>query len=476
MNMVDIILKGIMKFGLERKMWETSQAIKKEANLPEQDWSPYIQEKMIYPTEVQTVIEAPNEDHVRMYEEDLKIIEEEKSKSLKLIDSMIPHYHPLNFLGERTICLINKDPVYTIASLDRKKKPGIDMDNLGTKLYLVGDYLYEGNGDVDLALFTQTAYNSYETLLEESEKNMQIAQKGKEGEDQVSRVLQQCRDRFFYLENVVIPVSGEQGKTSETDVYIINSKGVFVCEVKNYGKSGQTLMIPNTGDWEIYEGDKFLKSKPSAFVQNERHCNATSAFIKEHLGKEVPIIPVVIIANDEVMINRQTQNAVIRADEICRFVENWQDAVDYETQKQVVQAFEENMLDANDFPVKLNRDRAGYLSSVIEEMVPYLQVNEKIAVELTKMYVQGMTLSKILMLIIAVLCIIPAIDSGILGIGFIVFCLLLVYCARSTLATILGCVSVVCLMAVFLTASPALLAVSIIGAVLSWRMTFKNAN
>ena len=269
---------------------------------------------------------------------------------------------------------------------------------------------------------------------------------------------------------------GEKGKTSETDVYIINSKGIFVCEVKNYGRSGQTLIISDTGDWVICERNRFIKSKPSAFIQNERHCNATSAFIKEHLGKEVPIIPVVIIANNEVEIDMQTQNAVIRPDEISAFVESWQDAVDYEIQKQIVQAFEENKLDANDFPVKLNRDKAGYLNGVIEELVPYLQVNEKIAVELTKMYGQGRTLSKILMLIIAVLCMIPAIDYGILGIGFVALCLLLVYCARSTLATILGSVSLVSLVVVFLTASPVFFGISLIGAVLSWRMTFKNAN
>lgn len=126
--------------------------------------------------------------------------------------------------------------------------------------------------------------------------------------------------------------------------------------------------------------------------------------------------------------------------------------------------------------MKLNRDRAGYLSSAIEELIPYLQVNEKIAVELTKMYVQGRTLSKIIMLIIAALCIIPAIDSGFLGIGFVGAYLILVYCATSTLATILGCVALVCLEVVFLTASPVFLAISIIGAVISGKITFKNVN
>lgn len=182
MNMTDMILKGIMKLGLERKMREASQAIKKEANLPERDWAPYIQEKRVYPTEVQTVIEAPNEDHAALYDEDLEIIEEEMGRSLKLIDSMVPHYRPINWLGERTIELIKKEPRYTIASTDRKMKPGVDMDYLGKKLYLVGDYLYEGKSDVDLALTTQVAYNSYETLLEESEKYVRIAKKGKAGE------------------------------------------------------------------------------------------------------------------------------------------------------------------------------------------------------------------------------------------------------------------------------------------------------
>lgn len=163
-------------------MRETSQAIKKEANLPERDWAPYIQEKRVYPTEVQTVIEAPNEDHAALYDEDLEMIEEEMGRSLKLIDSMVPHYRPINWLGERTIELIKKEPRYTIASTDRKMKPGVDMDYLGTKLYLVGDYLYEGKSDVDLALTTQVAYNSYETLLEESEKYVRIAKKGKAGE------------------------------------------------------------------------------------------------------------------------------------------------------------------------------------------------------------------------------------------------------------------------------------------------------
>ena len=80
------------------------------------------------------------------------------------------------------------------------------------------------------------------------------------------------------------------------------------------------------------------------------------------------------------------------------------------------------------------------------------------------------------MLIIAVLCMIPAINYGIIGIGLVAAGLFIAYYTRSTLAAILGSVSLVCAMLVFLSESPVFLAISIIGVVLSWSMTFKNAN
>ena len=39
------------------------QKVKEESGLQEQDWRAFIEQKYKYPAEVQTVVEAPNEEH-----------------------------------------------------------------------------------------------------------------------------------------------------------------------------------------------------------------------------------------------------------------------------------------------------------------------------------------------------------------------------------------------------------------------------
>jgi len=96
---------------------------------------------------------------------------------------------------------------------------------------------------------------------------------------------------------------------------------------------------------------------------------------------EVPIIPVVIIANDvvDVRIENPNSNIVIRANQIGALVSEYQDVLSYEMQKQIAETFEKHQLDANDFPVKINADRANYVKNLIKEYIPYMKVNAKLA-------------------------------------------------------------------------------------------------
>lgn len=200
-----------------------------------------------------------------------------------------------------------------------------------------------------------------------------------------------------------------------THVYIISSKGIFVCEVKNYGSSGQTLYIPEHGDWKILNSSgQFLANKPSAFEQNERHCNATRSFIKEHLGIEVSIIPVVIIANDvvDVTMENPEKDIVIRANQINELVSGFQDALTFDIQTKIVEAFENNKLDPNDFPVKINADRANYVKGLIKEYIPYMKTNAKIADTYMKAEKQSRLISWAIIALAALLFMIPAFEEG----------------------------------------------------------------
>lgn len=257
----------------------------------------FLNEKTEYPAEVSTEVNAPNADHVRLYDKDLDEIDKAMQETRGIIEKDAPECMSGFQYLDGSINFNVQQPIEILVTANGGSE-GFDLNEPNNKLYCASDYLYGASSEVDINLEAQITFNKFLNLREESLKNVKIAQKGKTGEDNVSRVLSQNQGRFFALENVVIPSYGTESKTSETDAYIISSKGIFVCEVKNYGSSGQTLNITNGAEWWLEnERGYTLRKMESAFIQNQRHCNATKGFIGEYLGIQVPIIPVVVIAN-----------------------------------------------------------------------------------------------------------------------------------------------------------------------------------
>ena len=63
MGIVDAIGLGIRKLYTEKKAMADFETIKKESGLKELDWNAVWESVSKYPAEVQTVLEAKNEDH-----------------------------------------------------------------------------------------------------------------------------------------------------------------------------------------------------------------------------------------------------------------------------------------------------------------------------------------------------------------------------------------------------------------------------
>lgn len=406
MGFVDVVAKLTSTFYMNKKLETDIGQIKNSNGLLEKDWQTFLNDKKRYPIETQTEIQAPNEIHVKLYDKDLEEIDRIREETGRLIEQKIPECVFLNYLD---------GGIEFHKQADIVSVTGENEVSLSTKLLYASPYLYGAGSGVDISLEAQAAFNNFLTLREETVKNVKVAQKGKTGEDNVSRVLRQYRDSFFSLENIVISAYQEKGNTAEIDACIISSKGIFICEVKNYGTSGQMLYMPEHGEWQLYnESGYFLANKPSAFVQNERQCNAARSFLKEHLGREVPIIPVVIIANNEVDVRMENpqSNIVIRADQINDLVSSFRDAIDYETQKNIVATFEKHQLDPNDFPVQINADRATYLKSVVEEYIPFMKANAKIADTYMRDVKQNKLISWGITLLLAAICLIPSFTEG----------------------------------------------------------------
>lgn len=139
---------------------------------------------------------------------------------------------------------------------------------------------------------------------------LEIEQKGTAGEAAVEAYLSRnlnCR----MLSNVVLPsvqVGANTPKTAETDLLVFSQYGIFVCEIKNYGKAGQTLEIQQDG--RVLKKDYYgrvLEDMGSPFWQNAHHCNAVSKVLADAGVADIPVYPVVLIANKDVTLANKSR-------------------------------------------------------------------------------------------------------------------------------------------------------------------------
>lgn len=149
----------------------------------------------------------------------------------------------------------------------------------------------------------------HDALLEHINRTnveLEREEKGTTGEDKVEYYLRSnlnCR----ILSGTVLPAPvAEEGtpKTAETDLLVFSDHGIYVCEVKNYGKAGQTLEVQQDGTIikQDYYG-RFMADMGSPFEQNERHCRAVASVLHRAGLGDIPIYPAVIIANTEANID-----------------------------------------------------------------------------------------------------------------------------------------------------------------------------
>lgn len=477
MSVIDVVGELIGKCYINKKFFAEIQQVRDETGLQEIDWNQFLEDVSEYPIEVQTVVEAPNEDHVKLYDHDIAEIDRIQAETRSMVEREIPECLMQSDWRDGIISF-HTQTHYDWIWVDKEAKKLEEHYELSNRLYDAAPNLYGASCGRDIQMDAQSVFNNFLTLKEDAQKNVRISQKGKTGEERVSRILRQYQDRFFSLENIVIPSPTTSRKTAETDAYIISNKGVFVCEVKNYGSEGQTLYMPESGDWKLLnERGVLLANKDSAFEQNERHCIATRDLIKEQLGISVPIIPVVIIANNEVDVENASHNIVIRAEQIYDLVSSYQDAIDYETQKKIMATLEENQLDPNDFPVKINADRAKYVQELFSFYIPYLKANAKIANIRYKYFCQVSTMAKVITLLLAVISMIPVLLQGewlIVVYGIIAWGMA---CTTHTkIGTISGIVAVTLLPLWLITWKHILALISILSLVLCYYKGFNRNN
>lgn len=475
MGLIELLDFGINKISVEKKIEKAVQQIRDESGLVERDWYEFAEQTWGYPVEAQIEIPSTLDEKIAIYEKDLEDIQAVIDETRQYVDKYAPEikFDVFQAFDDKIIELNTCMPIYRI---DANGNQTYDMNCMNNKLVQAQGYLYGTQSGADIQEDAQIVYNNFENLYEETSGNLGKTIKGVAGEEHVCKALARQKGNYTYLENIVIPAYEEKGKTSETDIYIISSKGIFVCEVKNYGRQGDTLHLYDEGMWTITnEYGAVIQKKGNAFYQNRRHCNATKSFIKEHLGIEVPIIPVFISGNDYVELDVHSNEIVIRASEINDMVSKFNDVIDSETQKKIVQAFEDNKLDINKFGAKVNADRARYISELFKEYLPYLKANAKIADTCQELSVSTKKIIYPIIAALIVLTMIPLVALGewiAVAFGVISWGAALFFPGK--LSGFLGFVSVVCVALWGITMIHPLAIISILSLVVEYYMAKKK--
>lgn len=203
------------------------------------------------------------------------------------------------------------------------------------------DDTYKTTLDSD-RLFDQL-YGKIDEMENILSKEIKGRDKGEEGEERISEALNMYRNKYIIRENILLPAQSIGRDSSETDLYIITPKGVCVCEIKNYGKKGETLKISRDGMWSVVKsGRRESVKKDSPVEQNASHCLATEQWLEENGLHGIKMIPIIFIANNEVKVENDSPNAIMRVSELYNYINalNLPEVISKEKQQHIADVLE----------------------------------------------------------------------------------------------------------------------------------------
>lgn len=289
---------------------------------------------------------------------------------------------------------IQKLPVEGEFSLDKGsmrigRKCGIMREGGCNALLSKAEKYLENSGiDFPTEEYLQGFHCQASSVINEMDKDIAILRKGIAGEEYVNEQLRLYEGKYKVLRNIVLESADSQGNTSEVDTYIITDRGLIVAEIKNYGNENQRLHITNDGRWvmeDVHNGNILRSIDHSPVEQNTRHCLAAERLLRQEFGEDcnIPVIPVIFIANNKVSISNESMSSVIRVSEFYTFVNSLQDTaeVSREMQEKIEKLLSERDIGEQEFKVKSRRRMMESLEEMEAVFTKYVLYNNEVAEE-----------------------------------------------------------------------------------------------
>ncbi len=289
---------------------------------------------------------------------------------------------------------IKQLPIQGIYGLDKSSmeigRPShvLNVEGANALLQQAEKYLENSGIDFPTEEFLQRIHYQAGVVLNDIDKDIAILQKGIAGEQYVNEQLRLYEGKYKILKNIVLESVDSQGNTSEVDAYIITDRGLVVAEIKNYGNENQRLHITNDGRWvveDIHNGNILKRIDKSPVEQNTRHCLAVERLLVQEFGEDcnIPVIPVIFIANNKVSINNESKSSVIRVSEFYTFINSVQNtaSISKEMQEKIEDLLNEHNIGAQDFKVISRRMMMDSLEKIEKVFTGYVLYNHDVAEE-----------------------------------------------------------------------------------------------
>lgn len=176
--------------------------------------------------------------------------------------------------------------------------------------------------------------------------------KGEQGEENVRKYFSMFAGKYPFRMNVVLPVKDEFARSSELDSVIVTPKGIFVCEIKNWGNEREDIYIGGDDTWYVC-GQHRREKKKNPFEQNIRHTIALEKYLEAN-GITCRLIPVVVIADSRTTIRNESGKTVLKASAVYEYIQNQMlpTTIDTQTQKKILGLLDHTGAGENAFPCK----------------------------------------------------------------------------------------------------------------------------
>lgn len=171
--------------------------------------------------------------------------------------------------------------------------------------------------------------NAYFEMAEKAYKQYIYMKKRMDAKNYMDKKLEPFSMEYLILKDIQFEgsVFGRQDFT--IDRIIFSDKGIFVLSLFNEGVRGETIVVPADNKWALKDKEGLISELDSPVEKNALDCVAIKRLIRINYNDEIlPVVPLIVVANDEVKIENQSIHKVIRGTDIYSVIEEYPKKID----------------------------------------------------------------------------------------------------------------------------------------------------